>query len=243
LLRASFTGFWLGILGRDTIYLIDKYYYDSQKRYHEQGYNRGGLFTWEHKVIDTYFNQCKRILVGGAGGGREVLALCKLGYEVDGFECHPELAAFANKVLKKEGLLAKVQLVPRDECPNSNKMYNGLIVGWGVYMHIQGKKKRITFLKNMRAKVFQQSPILVSFYYRNQNARYFRVTAAIANGLRWILGRSPVELGDSLDPNYAHNFTEAEISEELRQGGFEIISYKSEEYGHAVAVASDTEGS
>ena len=43
--------------------------------------------------------QCKRLLVAGAGGGREVLALYKSGYEVDGFECHPELVALANTML------------------------------------------------------------------------------------------------------------------------------------------------
>lgn len=240
LLKGIFDGFWLGILSRDTLYSIDKCYYDSVKQYHDQGFNCSGLFAWEKNVIEIYFNNCKRILVGGAGGGREVLALCKLGYEVDSFECHPELVTFANKLLKKEGFLAEVQLVSRDECLNSNRRYNGLIVGWSAYMLIQGKERRISLLKNMRVKVSPQSPLLVSFFSRKPDERRFRVTAAVANVLRCILRRNYIELGDSLAPNYVHCFTEAEISEELRQGGFELIFFKPGDYGHAVAVVSET---
>ena len=38
-------------------------------------------------------------MVVGGGGGREVLALRRLGYEVDGFECDPGLVACANELL------------------------------------------------------------------------------------------------------------------------------------------------
>src|SRR5262245_29124446 len=45
------------------------------------------LFPWEKNVVATYFPPPPaRVLIGGAGGGREVLALAEMGYEVVAFE-------------------------------------------------------------------------------------------------------------------------------------------------------------
>jgi hypothetical protein len=180
------------------------------------------------------------MLVAGAGGGREVLALCQMGHEVDGFECHPELAAFANGLMQAENLSAKIDLVPRDECLDNNFVYDGLIVGWGAYMLIQGSQKRIAFLQKLRNKVSPGSPVLVSFFHRTEGAHRFKVSAAVGNGLRWVLRRSRIEVGDSLAPNYVHFFTQEELHAELRKAGFELVFYDTKEYGHAVAVATPT---
>src|SRR5512142_2340602 len=48
---------------------------------------RRGLFGWEKEAIARFFPAAPaRVLVGGAGGGREVFALAEMGYEVVAFE-------------------------------------------------------------------------------------------------------------------------------------------------------------
>src|SRR3990170_6445745 len=74
LLNACIIGFWLGILDHEDLHWIDQQYYNDERMYHDEHYNRRGLFSWEREVIDTYFTSCKSILLIGAGGGREVLA-------------------------------------------------------------------------------------------------------------------------------------------------------------------------
>jgi hypothetical protein len=238
LFKACLNGFWLGILDNRTLHDIDRHYYDENKKtYCSDRYNKGGLRSWEKAVMDEYFQARERLLMVAVGGGREVLALQKLSYEVDGFECHPELLEYANDLLEREGLSPSVMLAPRDQCPVAGRTYDGAIVGWGAYMLIQGRGKRIEFLRQMRSQVKEGSPVLLSFFTRSYDSLYFRLVRAIGNGFRWALRRDRLETGDDLAPNYVHYFTEEEIAAELREAGFEIRFYSDKQYGHAVGSA------
>ncbi|MCJ7445742.1 MAG: hypothetical protein MUO26_14685 [Methanotrichaceae archaeon] len=236
-MKAIFAGFWLGILTKENLHLIDQVYYDKSKMYGTETYNKSGLWDWEKRVFDKYFQSCKTLLVAGVGGGREVLALRELGYETDGFECNPGLAEFANYLLRSEGFDPNIELAKRDDCPDSQRYYGGIVVGWGAYMLIQGKGRRIDFLKKLRSQTRLESPILLSFFYRSGNRRYYKIVATVGNRFRWLLRRDYLELGDDLTQNYVHFFTQEEIASELNAGGFELVMYSIEHYGHAVGVA------
>jgi hypothetical protein len=55
---------------------------------------RSELFNWEQEAIAHAFpTPPARLLIGGAGGGREAFALAERGYEVVAFEPSPALAA------------------------------------------------------------------------------------------------------------------------------------------------------
>ena len=236
-LNACFIGFWLGILSRNNLYSIDSVYYDTEKQYTNDKYNLRGFWTWETRVIEKHFQSCKSLLVAGVGGGREVLALRKMGYQTDGFECNPNLAEFANQFLKRQGFETNIEVVMRDRCSTTNKLYDGLIIGWGAYMLIQGRKHRIEFLKNMRKKTKYNAPILLSFFCHYQLRKYHYLIANIGNLFRVIFGRERIEPGDSLVPNYVHIFTKEEIAYELNEAGFELTEYCTQGYGHAVGIA------
>jgi hypothetical protein len=250
---ACFTGLWLGILQREGLHAIDEEYYTRSKRgnsgrtrqpvrsgepnYHSEEYNRSGLWGWEQKVLTDYFAGCKRLLLIGAGGGREVLALLRLGYDVDGFESHPDLVPAASELLQAEGYDSAVHLVPRDEAPNTGAIYDGIIVGWGMYMLVQGRERRINLLRQLRVQIRSRGPILISFYYRTTTPRIYKVAALIANLIRRVLRRPPVEVGDWLQPEYVHFFTQDEITSELSEGRFRTIHHSTTEYGHAIGIA------
>src|SRR5262245_833316 len=52
-----------------------------------------GLFDWERAATGAPpFPASGRILLGGAGGGRELAELCRIGYDVVAFEPAPALA-------------------------------------------------------------------------------------------------------------------------------------------------------
>jgi hypothetical protein len=240
LLESLFAGFWLGVFDRPSLHSLDEHYYDRQREYHSEAYNRRGLTDWEDRAIRVHFGGRKRILMIGAGGGREVLALSQAGFELDGYECHPTLVSRANRLLAAEGVAARVELLPRDEAPAAGRSYDGLIVGWGTYMLIQGRAKRVAFLAALRQHVSPRAPLLLSFFARDPASKRFRLIAAVGSALHWILGRPRIEVGDSLFPNYVHFFTEEEIASELRQAGFELVLYQTEEYGHAVGLAAET---
>lgn len=247
LAQALLKGFWLGILSRPTLHLVDQSYYDREPMYQNDAYNKRGFWFWEEKMIAEHFGGRQKLLVTGAGGGREVLALRRAGFEAWGQEVHPQFTAFAVDLLRREGFTAEKPLVvqvPRDECPSDGSQYEGAILGWGSYMLIAGRNSRVAFLRQVRAQLPVASPLLLSFFSRQGNTLYYRTIAATGNVWRVLLWRERLDVGDDFSPNFVHFFDEAQIASELREAGFELRFYHAQEkklndYGHAVAVACD----
>jgi hypothetical protein len=237
-LRAGVAGVWLGLLRRDTLLQIDQIYYRSKQQYTSDEYNRQGLWQWEQEMIARYFNGRHHLLLIGAGGGREVLALSRRGHLVRAVECNPELVTAANRLLSREAVLSMVECASPDSAPVDAMTYDGVIVGWGAYMLIQGRARRIALLRSLRGRIGDGSPLLISFFARPAAAARLRLTAAIANLLRRTLRREPVEVGDTLEPEYVHYFTQQEVAAEMREAGFSLRHYGAEPYGHAIGIAT-----
>jgi hypothetical protein len=238
-------GLWLGVLTEERLYaIVEEYFTRSRKggfgehNYHSKEWNRRGLFDWEKRAVTNHFGGCRRLLVLGAGGGREVLALQRLGYQVDGFESHPDLIVTANELLRAEGLDSTVRSIAPDEAPDIETTYGGIIVGWGMYTSIQGRKRRIALLRRLRAQIHPGCPILLSFVYRDGTSRSHKMSVLIANTIRRALRREPAEVGDWLAPLYVHFFTQDEITYELAEGRFDVVHYDTTGYGHAVGMAT-----
>lgn len=229
---------WLGIINKSLADKIDIRYYNDTFKYSQKQYNLQGLFEWEKTVVEQYYSKCKKILIGGAGGGREIVALSKLGYDVTGFESNAHLVEFGNILLKEVGIYKSIKLTKRDCCPDNNEQYDGIILGWGMYMLIPGKERRITLLKNLRNKIPPDSPILLSFFSRKEEINIFGKITKHANFIRKLFRKQPLQTGDRLQPNLVHYFTENELRNELEAGGFRLVDYSTMSYPHAVAEAA-----
>lgn len=238
LVDAAFTGFWLGVLNRDALHRMDEQFYNSSSIYAEEEFNRSGFFDWEAAMVSHYFQGCRRILVGAAGAGREMLELHLRGIEADGFECHPDLREIGNRHLAAEGIHKSIMPAPRDGIPTLEETYDGLIVGWSAYTLIQGRARRIAFLQSLLPSLTPNSPILLSFHVRSGSDTRFRIIIRLGNLIRMLLHRERLELGDDLEKNYVHRFTKDELAEELAEAGFEFLFYDTKGCGHAVSRAS-----
>jgi 2-polyprenyl-3-methyl-5-hydroxy-6-metoxy-1,4-benzoquinol methylase len=240
LINAFFVGFWLGIFKKDDIYWIDQYYFNISKMgkmYHHDAYNKRGLFQWEREIIEKHFSQNNRLLLIGAGGGREVLALSRMGFSVDGFEYNQRLVEVANQLLQNENLPERVLVAPKDRGPDSAKQYDGIIIGWGTYTHIQNRKQRIALLKQLRCQMKSNAPVLISFLVRPYDNRRLRLICKLGNTLRRIFKQELLEIGDDLIPDFVHFFTQEEVASELEEAGFGMDYYSTKDYGHAVGIA------
>ena len=87
-------GFWLGLLSPKELDQATELNYFSLEKYQNLKYNKSGLWHWEENALNTYFKECKSILVGASGGGRELIALSAMRYQVDGFECSDKLVEY-----------------------------------------------------------------------------------------------------------------------------------------------------
>ena len=229
---------WLGLLGRNEINQLTASSFSSSSDHPSEqsaAYNRSGLNAWERAALSDYFGGCRSVLVGGAGGGREVIALCRQSVQADGFECSPSLVRLAQKILQEERLGGKVVPAELDEVPADLGIYDGGIVGFGVYMHVVGRANRVRFLKDFAGHLSPGAPLLVSFLDRG-DGRQDRYLTAVARAIRRLRGLAEeVECGDMISDCFVHRFTEPEIAAELRDAGFELESFRPQPFAHAIA--------
>jgi hypothetical protein len=131
-----------------------------------------------------------------------------------------------------------MELMERDQCPSLESTYDAVVIGWSAYMHIMGRAHRLRLLSDLRQHLADGAPVLLSFFFRTGSERRHRITAAVANAVRRLLGRELVQLGDDLAPAYCHFFTRDEVRAELEEAGYEMALYSTSGYGHAVGRAA-----
>jgi hypothetical protein len=144
---------------------------------------RRGLFRWEEQAIARFFPPVPaRILVGGAGGGREAFALAERGYGVAAFEPAEQLANSLAAGIREgmrltvfrgryEDLPALEPLADSGRGTDAARATPGLqaggafdagILGWSSFSHIRGEERRSRALRQFGELV--TGPILVSAF-------------------------------------------------------------------------------
>jgi len=243
LAEALHKGFWLGSLSADDLNAITAKRYGASQHLASTEHVESGFFDWEAPLLERYFRKESRILVAAAGSGREILALRDAGFSADGFECNPSLLAAGKKIFEQLGQSHSVVFCEADMVPSGPQIYDGLIVGWSAYTHIPTRLRRVRFLQALRGRTLPQSPLVMSFFIRNESSRYSALTYR-AGAICRILFRGrkePLERGDDLEfSHFRHRFTRDEIEAELQAGGFRMLDYSEQgDAGIAAAIADD----
>jgi SAM-dependent methyltransferase len=237
-IRAVHTGFWLGLLDRQALQGLTTRQYEDDDSYAEENYNLSGLHHWETSVVEQYFSGCRTLLIGAAGAGREIIALSRRGFQADGFDCSPRFLERARSLCEAQGVAANLFLAAPGEAPEEAGVYDGLILGWGGYIHIPGRERRVRFLREFRKHVKAGGPLLVSVISRGESGRV-KISFAVARLVRALsLSREPVALGDTLSGLWFQlEFSEAETRDELGQAGFRMEYFSGRFGGCAVGIA------
>lgn len=242
---AVFDGFWLGMFDRETLAFLDEAYYQGrteplagrQVTYADDGWNESGLHDWEQAAVAAHFASAHRVVITAAGGGREVLALLERDFDAVGFEPNERLVEAGRKLLEARGHPDRLQPVARDIFPQDAGPCDGVIVGWGSYMLIPGRSRRVRLLRDARAVLPVSAPILLSFFVRPEHGRLTAPALRLANTLRRLRGAELAEAGDALAPNFTHWFVRGEVEEEFAEAGFKLVHFAEEPYGHAIGRA------
>ena len=231
-------GFWLGVLRADDLDAITAGHYRQSQEYASAGHNQRGLFDWERVVVEQYFQPESRILVAAAGGGREILALRRAGFQAEGFDCSPTLVQAGDALFDGLGERRGVTLCAAGQVPSGPAIYQGLIVGWTGYTHIPTRRRRIAFLDGLRNRALPGAPVLISFFPREASSRCETLNYWTARVSRFLFrGRDEEsELGDHLGWCFSHNFIKEEIEGELKEAGFRPVFYSEVGEGHAVGI-------
>jgi hypothetical protein len=208
---------------------------------------RERLFNWEAELIERVFPPAGRVLVGGAGGGREAFELVLRGYIVAAFEPSDVLArsmadrAAASRALV-EVLLGRYQDLPMLRQLGTNQVvdltrgarFDAAILGWSSFSHIRHRQDRIATLR--RFAEVTDGPVVASFFLRHEASkprhRFSRWAAHL--GLR--------ADGDRFTPHigFFHQSSVDELAAEIAEAGLVqvAVSYNdSDGYWPWVAVA------
>jgi SAM-dependent methyltransferase len=246
-LESLWQAVWLGWLDADDLNGITWSHYMGTSGFEAEPFNvHQGLWPWEADASQRHFKDCKRVLVAGAGGGREVIALARLGHQVTAFDFSRSLTAACSSNLEKAGCSAVVLDAPPDGLPADLGIHDAVLIGRGFYHHIPGRMRRVAFLQSCRACVAVGAPVILSdFFTRSAGSRFHRRTRQIANVVRRLRGEGEgAELGDWLTNCMQHAFTREEIEQELVDAGFCLETYTvspfSEESHLALAVGRAT---
>jgi 2-polyprenyl-3-methyl-5-hydroxy-6-metoxy-1,4-benzoquinol methylase len=236
-------GLWLGLLdGERWQDITDEHYAATSRRrtgdvnYFSDTHNMRGFYAWEQEAYDAHFTSCRSVLVGSAGGGREALAVARRGVKVDAFECNRELVEVCRSMLSSQQVDATVTLAAVNEVPDSFGTYDGAIVGWGSYIHIVGRARRVALLRAYRRHLRPGGPLLLSFFLEEKSTAR-RIPYILGRTIRAVRFAPPIERGDAFTTTFNHHFTEQAIREELAEAGFEVLHYGESRFGHAVARA------
>lgn len=246
--HAVITGAALGSMDRADLAVVDEGYYDEvyeavdgvPRRYVDAGLIRRGLFDWEQSTLSSVLSPGSRVVVMGAGSGREVHGLLAAGFDAHGYDPHPDLVREGQAVLTNDGHPGRLHVSVRDELPGAAGDADAVVVGWGVYTLIPGRARRIALLEALRDRLPPGAAVLLSFWSSPRRTRSLQITYRVAHALRRARNAEPVDLGDSLAPHYAHWFTEQEIKAEIAAAGLELAHLAMKPYGHALVTVPAT---
>lgn len=231
---------WLGLVDTDDLNAITRATYMDGTDFASADFNvEQGLWPWESATVRDHLGDCRSVLVVGAGGGREVIALARLGLAVTAVDFSPVLTAACRRNVELAGCPARVLDGPPDGLPQGLSAHDAVLIGRGCYHHVPSRARRVGLLRAGRATLDVGDPLVVAdFFTREPGSRSNRWIPAVANPLRRLRGqRERVHPGDRLGVGFQHGFTRGEIEGELAEAGFELEHYARSPFGDSSNLA------
>lgn len=174
-----------------------------------------------------------RLLLLGLGGGRDAIALAKMGFEVVGVDFIRELVAKAEENAARHGVSIQglVQEISRLEVPPGS--FDLVLISAAMYSCIPTRERRVEMLTRIKAALKPGGYFLCQFILEpdkkpdNRSELARKAFALLSWGNRWH------EPGDVLrGTEYMHLFlSEGELRSEFAAAGFAVLHFQSEEFG------------
>lgn len=209
------------------------------------GVFKQGLFSWEREALRSgFFPPRGRIVVGGVGGGRELVGLLGEGYEVVAFE-PSDLVEGARQAAAGLDHAEVIRASYRDVISAAqagvgplksifDQPVDGVVLGWSSLSHLVSEEERRGLLAALRL-LAPTAPILLSFYMLS-DFRYNRNKVRASLGRRVL--RRHVEPGLSFLPGigFTHLFRQGEIEALARDARYSVAYYDPTQEPHAILV-------
>lgn len=211
-----------------------------------------GLFDWESRALAApEFPRAGRILLGGAGGGREARALASMGYSVIGFD--PSVRLVERSATALAGLPATVvhagygDLIaaargepgPLSDVPRSPPV-DAVVLGWASFSHLMAGEQRLALLHATRA-IAPAAPLLLSFLAAGgggEGGRGERARRALRRTFAALGAPGAPRAGDRFVAwgGFLHLLSVEDIRTLAAAAGYRVAIVAASPYGHALLV-------
>lgn len=195
-----------------------------------------GLDPLENSLLEQVPVNSGQLLVLGVGGGRDAIALARLGFDVTGVDFLDVMVQTAVENAARQGVRLKgvVQEISELEMPENS--YDLVWIARLMYSSVPTRKRRVKMLNRFH-HALKPGGYFICTFHCDQGRRFTpwkelakKCFALLTLGNRWY------EPGDGLWSNaeFLHGFTsEAEISGEFAAGGFEVVylNFPEKEFG------------
>ncbi len=200
-----------------------------------------GLFAWELDLLDGYNIRSGRMLVLGAGRGRETIALARRGLTVVGVELNENAIQAASRLALEAGVQAPFHRADFLQLPYKPASFDYLLLSSIMYSATPGLSNRQAWLRNMLRVLSPVGLAILSFEAgHHPRSRLGRLRIRITQALARLPGANPAyQPGDTCEQpgHFLHAFAhEQELREEFSGAGVFIHEIKWKE-GFVVAGA------
>ncbi len=237
----------LALLGDPARDDVTSAFYDASSKYAAGSpHDESGLTPFEEAAVAAHFPPPPaRLLVGGAGAGRELVALAERGYAVEGYEPVARLVDEARRALAAHGASGEVwrgghETLGEALRERATPSFDAVVVGWTSWAHLLGSARRVAFLRAVR-EACPRGPVLLSFFGPGPDepgSPRERVRARVRRVVAALPGARPVEVGDALHQGrfFVHHVTPGELAREAEAAGYDVVHHADDAstYPHAV---------
>jgi SAM-dependent methyltransferase len=202
-------------------------------------YRDSGLMDWERRLYLSALKPGERVLVVGCGTGRDVIALLRAGFRVDGIDIAPACVDLARRAVASRGLTAWLAAGTLEGVVLPDR-YDAVIFSWYCYSYIPGTLDRVRTLRCARAALADGGRILISYVTSDgsRRGRLIALTRAVARLTRsdWRPEPGDVVLLSARGSrvHYEHRFAGDELEAEARTAGLRVTGHELTEDGLAV---------
>jgi hypothetical protein len=218
---------------------------------------QGGLFPWEKRILESeIFPRKGRVLLGAAGGGRELVALLERGFEVVAFDPCDRFVQAARRVSANHAGSQMFQASYADLVDAAagrggplaavaGLAFDAVVLGWGSLSHVTLPADRVSLLRALRT-VAPHAPVLASFGLRPAVSGSPESKGRVRDALRQFFAAMGAPgtsgPGDLFDPDagFLSMLGPDEIVSLGWDAGYEIALFDESVYPHAVLVPHAT---
>jgi SAM-dependent methyltransferase len=186
-----------------------------------------GLHESEENLLKVIPRRSGRVLVLGAGGGREAIALARRGYAVTAVDFVSEMVARTQTNAERTGVRVSARKADFLKADFSPQSYEIVWLCAGTYSSIPGRDRRIGFLSRVRETLVPGGHFLCQLIYHPQVHHYSNLDLLGKVFAHLTRGNMTHEKGDMLSGKceFVHCFSsEIEVVTEFEGSGFEVLA-------------------